>query len=171
MIAQLRVFSPLAELTERVKRVKAEVGPAENRPIRSSHPDTTWQLLLRNLVWGFRSQVPIFTAFSFFFIPVSLFDLKACFFAPTRSIARLARAGAVKDWRSFSAAVGLSLTGPSTTARLDAVGMTIRGEPASGASDRAATLYSVGREDPNHDALMRIGSVSSEAADPFCTTA
>jgi len=43
-----------------------------------------------------------FTAFSFFFIRVSLFDLKACFFAPTRSIARLARAGAVKDG-AFSA--------------------------------------------------------------------
>jgi hypothetical protein len=36
---------------------------------------------------------------------------------------------------------------------------------------RAATLYSVGRNDPDHDAVLRIGSESSEAAGPFCTTA
>ena len=37
--------------------------------------------------------------------------------------------------------------------------------------DRTAYLYSVDRFGPYHDAIMRIGERSSEAADPFFQTA
>ena len=40
-----------------------------------------------------------FTAFSTFFIPVSLFDLESRFFAPTHTCWKSARAGAVKAGR------------------------------------------------------------------------
>ena len=63
----------------------------------------------------------------------------------------------------------LALTVPSTAASSNAVGragsasgrseLTIRGEPAFRARIyRATTLYSVGPKDPNHRAVMRIGS-------------
>src|SRR4051812_49899782 len=40
------------------------------------------------------------------------------------------------------------------------VGLTIRGEPAGRHEPRAACLYSVGQRDPNHDAVIRIGSLA-----------
>src|SRR3954468_4983624 len=39
-------------------------------------------------------------------------------------------------------------------------GLSIRVEPACGHEPRAACLYSVGRRDPNHDAVIRIGSLA-----------
>jgi hypothetical protein len=48
---------------------------------------------------GLSKSSTYFTAFSTSFIPVSLFDLESRFFAPTRSIAKPARAGAVKVGR------------------------------------------------------------------------
>jgi hypothetical protein len=53
------------------------------------------------LVWGFRSQAR-FTAFSTFFIPVSLFDFESRFFAPTHTCWTPARTGAVKAGRRFA---------------------------------------------------------------------
>src|SRR5829696_2190350 len=40
------------------------------------------------------------------------------------------------------------------------VGLTIRVEPAGRHEPRAACLYSVGQRDPNHDAVIRIGSLA-----------
>jgi hypothetical protein len=81
---------------------------------------------------------------------------KARFFVPTRASLGPARAGAVKVGRRTNLAA--SLTAPSTMAPLDAVEMTIRGEPALRARiNRATTLYPVGPR-PYHDAAMRIGS-------------
>src|ERR1700760_2355006 len=45
---------------------------------------------------------------------------------------------------------------------------TNRGEPAKGAKDRAATLYSVDPTGPDHEAAIRFKRRGSEAADPFC---
>jgi hypothetical protein len=70
----------------------------------------------RNLVWGLGSQA-VNSRHSFFFIPVSLFDLKARFFVPTRTIDKPARAGAVRAGRPSAATAGLALTASSTTAR------------------------------------------------------
>jgi len=42
-----------------------------------------------------------FTTCYFSFNPISLFDLKAHFFAPTRSVRALSRAGAVKVGRRY----------------------------------------------------------------------
>src|ERR1700681_2898412 len=43
---------------------------------------------------------------------------------------------------------------------LGAIGMTIRGEPAFGRDQSRHNLVSGGSKDPNHDAVMRIGSVA-----------
>jgi hypothetical protein len=102
------------------------------------------------LVWwpfcqGFRSGA------SFFLDSVSLFDLKSRFFAPTRSITKLARAGAVKVGRRPNLAAHSALARPHLDCSehdgtLGAVGMTIKGEPAFRARiNRATTLYPVGQ--------------------------
>jgi hypothetical protein len=96
--------------------------------------------------------------------PVSLFDLKARFFIPTRSSARPSRAGAVKVGRRTGLSTCFALARPYLDSfehdgTLGAVGMTIRGEPAFGAADQSRHNLVFGRsEDPNHDAAMRIGS-------------
>jgi hypothetical protein len=68
---------------------------------------------------------------------VSLFDLKARFFVPTRDSARPARAGAVKVGRRTNLSACSALARPHLDSSehdrtLGAVGMTIRGEPAFG---------------------------------------
>jgi hypothetical protein len=68
---------------------------------------------------------------------VSLFDLKARFFVPTRSSLAAARAGAVKVGRrtNLSACSALArpcLDGLEHDGTLDAIGTTIRGELAIG---------------------------------------
>jgi len=106
-----------------------------------------------------------------------LFDLKAHFFVPTRNIQTLSRAGAVKvgrrsDISSCSDAARPHLDSSEHGSTLVVIGMTrSRGARLWRTNIRAATLYSVGRKDPDHDAVLRIGSESSEAAGPFCTTA
>jgi hypothetical protein len=75
------------------------------------------------LVWGFFCQEvsaerPIFLPSS-----VSLFDLKARFFIPTRDSGKLTRAVAVKASRLFGDhPQGLALKVPSTAAPSNAVG-------------------------------------------------
>jgi hypothetical protein len=86
---------------------------------------------------GLSKSSTYFTAFSTSFIPVSLFDLESRFFAPTRSIAKPARAGAVKVGRRPNLAAYSSLARPHLDSfehdgPLDAVGTTIRGELAIG---------------------------------------
>src|ERR1700747_3907314 len=68
---------------------------------------------------------------------VSLFDLKARFFVPTRSTPRPSRAGAVKVGRCTSLSTCFALARPyldsfEHAGPLGAVRMTIRGEPAFG---------------------------------------
>jgi len=64
-------------------------------------------------------------------------DLESRFFVPTRSIAKPARAGAVKVGRRTNLSKRSALARPYLDSSehggtLDAVGMTIRGEPAFG---------------------------------------
>ena len=112
---------------------------------------------------GLSKSSTYFTAFSTSFIPVSLFDLESRFFAPTRSIARPARAGAVKVGRRPNLAAYSALARPYLDSfehdrTLGAVGMTIRGEPAFLGADQIAPRPCIRWvQDPNHDALMRIG--------------
>ena len=105
-----------------------------------------------------------FTTCYFSFIPISLFDLKAHFFAPTRSVQTLSRAGL-----SRLAVAQISPHAPGDArphldssehgSTLVVVGMTMsRGARLWRMNSRAATLYSVGRNDPDHDAVLRIGS-------------
>ena len=66
-----------------------------------------------------------------------MFDLESRFFAPTRSITKPARAGAVKVGRrtNLSACSALArpyLDGPEHDGTLDAIGTMIRGELAMG---------------------------------------
>src|SRR6266404_8756134 len=68
---------------------------------------------------------------------VSLFDLKARFFVPTRSSLTSSRAGAVKVGRRAKLAACSELARPYLDSfehdgTLGAIGMTIRGEPAFG---------------------------------------
>jgi hypothetical protein len=117
----------------------------------------------KNLVWGFGSQVEN-SGHGFFLPPISLFDLKAHFFAPTRCLQPLSCAGAVKVGRrgEISSCPGDArprLDSSKHDSTLVVVGMTMsRGARLRRTDNRAATLYSVGHNDPNHDAVLRIGS-------------
>jgi hypothetical protein len=65
---------------------------------------------------------------------------------------------------------GHTLTASSTTASLGATGMTIRGEPAFGRADQSRhNLVSGGSKDPNHDAVIRIGSKCHSGTLPLLT--
>src|SRR5262249_17018912 len=98
----------------------------------------------------------LFPAFFTSFLPVSLFDLKSRFFAPTHMCWRPARAGAVKAGRRSTLATCSvvsrpRLDRPEHGGTLDVVGMTRpRGVRCRARETRAATLYPVGRSDPNH---------------------
>src|ERR1700757_2955898 len=76
----------------------------------------------------------------------------------------LSRAGAVKvgrrsDISSRSGDARPSLDSPEHGSTLVVIGMTrSRGARLWRTNIRAATLYSVGRNDPDHDAVLRIGS-------------
>jgi hypothetical protein len=99
----------------------------------------------------------------FFPSSVSLFDLKARFFVPTRALLTSARAGAVKvgrrtNFAACSAVAWPHLDSSEHDGTLGAIGMTIRGEPACGRDQSRHNLVSGGSKDPNHDAVMRIGS-------------
>src|SRR5258705_8023507 len=81
---------------------------------------------------GLLSRGPL-GAFPFSHTSVSLFDLAARFFVPTRTNDTPARAGAVKDGALAPPQGSPSLTAPSTTAHLVWSGRRHRGEPACGA--------------------------------------
>jgi len=74
-----------------------------------------------------------------------------------------ARAGAVKVGRRTNLAACSSLARPhldgfERDGTLAAIGMAIRGEPACGRDQSRHNLVSGRSKDPNHDAVMRIGS-------------
>ena len=90
-------------------------------------------------------------------------DLGVRFFVSTRASLTSMRAEAVKvgvapTLRHASPLPSHTLTASSTTASLNAVAMTIRGSPLSGAVQSRHNLVSGRSKDPNHDAVMRIGS-------------
>src|SRR3979490_3335758 len=119
--------------------------------------------MLAPLVWGFPCQAVSERRSSLLPLAVSLFDLESRFFVPTRSIAKPARAGAVKVGRRTNLSTRSALARPYLDSSehdgtLDAVGMTIRGEPAFGRAYQSRhNLVFGGSKDPNHDAVMRIG--------------
>jgi hypothetical protein len=87
------------------------------------------------LVWGLSRSFG--RAPHLFPSAVSLFDLKARFFVPTRASLMSARAGAVKVGRRTNLAACSAVTRPHLDSSehdgtLGAIGMTIRGEPACG---------------------------------------
>jgi len=85
------------------------------------------------------------------------------FFVPTRTSFVLARAEAVKVGRRTNLTTGSAVARPHLDSfehdgSLGAIGMTIGGEPACGRDQSRHNLVSGGSTDPNHDAVMRIGS-------------
>jgi hypothetical protein len=99
----------------------------------------------------------------FFPSSVSLFDLKVRFFVPTRALLTSARAGAVKVGRCTNLAACSAFARPHLDSfehdgTLDAIGMTIRGEPAFGRGSIAPQPCIRWVQEPDHDAAMRIGS-------------
>src|SRR5260370_32994157 len=85
------------------------------------------------------------------------------FFVPTRTSLALARAEAVKLGRRANLTTGFAVARPHLDSfehdgTLGAIGMTIGGEPACGRVQSRHNLVSGGSKDPNHDAVMRIGS-------------
>src|SRR5438034_6241276 len=112
------------------------------------------------LVWGFVCQGG--SAMQRMFCPssVSLFDLKARFFIPTRSSARPSRAGAVKVGRRTNLSTCFALARPYLDSFEHDGTLGGRDDDQRGARfrariNRATTLYSVGPPDPNHDAAIR----------------
>src|SRR6202011_3564233 len=92
---------------------------------------------------------------------VPLFDLKARFFVPTRGPLTSSRAGAVKVGRRVNLAACSELARPYLDSfehdgTLGAIGDQ-RGE-LSGADQSRHNLVFGGSKDPNHDAVIRIGS-------------
>ncbi len=84
-------------------------------------------------------------------------------FVPARTSLALARAEAVKVGRRTNLATSSAVARPHLDSfehdgTLGAIGMTIRGEPAFGRDQSRHNLVSGGSKDPNHDAVMRIGS-------------
>jgi len=117
-------------------------------------------------------------AFSTFFIRVSLFDLKARFSAPTHMSCEPAPAGAVKvgrraDLASCSSVARPHLESSENDGTLAVVVMTVsRGARCCSVEDLAPhACIRWTMEARTHDAWMRIGERSSEAADPFCCAA
>jgi len=131
-----------------------------------------------NLVWGLGSQAENSQHAIFSFNSISLFDLNPHFFAPTHSVQTLSRAGFVK--------VGRRSDISSCSRRCQAIPWQTRARQLArcGRDGRVEGSSLVAHEHscrnlvfggaamtPDHDAVLRIGSESSEAADPFCTTA
>jgi hypothetical protein len=126
-----------------------------------------------HLLWGGFCQggaprvLSIFSSFSFFVRPGQPF------LRPDPHSEWPARAGAVKAGPAHWAATDrLGLDGFEHDGILVVVGMTTS-EGSSHAVDEHSRPHPSIRwaEDPDHDAVMRIGSESSEAADPFWGTA
>src|SRR5260370_36848885 len=100
----------------------------------------------------------------FFPLAVSLSEREARFFVPagTWFAAGAHRGG--QGWPSHrpfpksSAVARPHLDSFEHDGTLGAIGMTIRGEPAFGRDQSRHNLVSGGSKDPNHDAVMRIGS-------------
>jgi hypothetical protein len=85
------------------------------------------------------------------------------FFVPTRSSLRwraqkLSRLAVAPTLRQALPLPGPHLDSFEHDGTLGAIGMTIRGEPACGRDQSRHNLVSGGSKDPNHDAVMRIGS-------------
>ena len=100
----------------------------------------------------------------FFPLSVSLFDLRARFCVPTRSSLAAGAHRSCQGWPSHQpfptrpAGARPHLDSFEHDGTLGAIGMTIRGEPAFGRDQSRHNLVSGGSKDPNHDAVMRIGS-------------
>ena len=98
----------------------------------------------------------------FFFAPVSLFDWVAVSsprpVQPSRPRAQeLSRLAVAPCLRHARALLGHVLTASSAMAGSVRSGRQSEGSLLQAQINRATTLYSVGPEDPNHDAAMRIG--------------
>src|SRR5712664_826001 len=97
-------------------------------------------------------------------LSVSLFDLRARFFVPTCTSLAAGAHRNCQGWPSHqpfptsSAVARPHLDSFEHDGTLGAIGMTIRGEPAFGRDQSRHNLVSGGSKDPNHDAVMRIGS-------------
>src|SRR5467141_5167891 len=94
---------------------------------------------------GFRTAI----SFSCFLHRFLCSTWKSRFFAPTRSIAKPARTGAVKVGRRTNFSTPSALARPYLDSSehggtLDAVGMTIRGEPAFGRADQSRHILVFG---------------------------
>jgi len=105
-----------------------------------------------------RRQVDASFSFVSFFVRFA-----SRFFVPTRTSLALARAEAVKVGRRTNLTTGSAVARPHLDSfehdgTLGAIGMTIGGEPACGRDQSRHNLVSGGSKDPNHDAVMRIGS-------------
>ena len=117
----------------------------------------------KSLVWGFFCQEFGSATHVFVLRRFLCSDLKARFFVPTRSSARPSRAGAVKVGRCNNLSTCFALARPyldrfEHDGTLRAVATTIRGEPAFGRGSIAPQPCIRWVQDPNHDAVIRIGS-------------
>ena len=102
---------------------------------------------------------------------VSLFDLAGVSSPrPTHRVAGARRSG--QSWPVHRAATDrLGLDGFEHDGILVVVGMTTSEGSSHVVHEHSRHILLFGGEDPDHDAVMRIGSESSEAADPFWGTA
>ena len=105
--------------------------------------------------------------FSFNFVAVSLFDLKARFSAPTHMSREPTRAGAVKVGRHCGIAMSINVSRPHLDSSehdgpLTVVGMTSRGEPASAASKTSRRILVFGG--PSRSVTMMHGCASVSEA-------
>jgi hypothetical protein len=143
------------------------------------HPpslDFSWRNV-RKPCMGLWKSSREFTACYFFLQPNFFVRLESPFLRPDPHRPNAVARRGCQGWPSFRYLLMLGdarpyLDSSEHGSTLVVVGMTrSRGARLSRTNFRAATLYSVGRNDPDHDAVLRIGSESSEAAGPFCTAA
>jgi hypothetical protein len=141
-----------------LKIAAVEIARTSQIPVGRARGTSTRSPQRGFLVWGFVNE-----EFICFPLSVSLFDQRARFFVPTRTLLTPARGGAVKVGRrtnlpACSAFARPHLDSSEHDGTLGAVGMTIRGEPAFGRGSIAPQPCIRWVKNPNHDAAMRIGS-------------
>ena len=153
-----RSYSKQASNAPRQQTASIEIPIASDAPPRhTSRGFLVWALSRRRFNRAIGRRI-------FFPLSVSLFDLKARFFVPTCASLAVGARRSCQGWPSHqpfptsSAVARPHLDSFEHDGTLGAIGMTIRGEPAFGRDQSRHNLVSGGSKDPNHDAVIRIGS-------------
>jgi hypothetical protein len=159
-LAWRATLRPLRQVSKLLHLLRSQIGALQE----CAAPHHSYQVLL----WGGFCQgssprvLSIFSSFGFFVRPGSRF------FAPTHTPSGRRAEERSRLAAHWAATDRLGLDGSEHDGILVVVGMTTSEGSSHVVHEQFAPHPSIRwAEDPDHDAVMRIGSESSEAADPF----